>query len=185
MILEKVMIDYHIVIRANVMNVTETTRPFDKEQTGKTYSTSTTTTLLNRQVSLKDHLRNQQLYQEVSQTFVPEKMSPSGNDVVATSAAAAAAAVGPVVGIDYPPGATSVVGVWTLGLGLLGDSECSEKMLFSLFFLKKKDTHRILLLIRKASSNSWLQPPYYILYVLFPSQIIVISTWQTDSLLYH
>ena len=29
----------------------------------------------------------------------------------------------PVVGIDYPPGATSVMGVWTLGLGLLGDSE--------------------------------------------------------------
>ena len=69
-------------------------RSFNKE-TGKTST-------LNRQVSLKDHLRNQQLYQEVSQTFVPEKISPSGNDI---------ATVGPVVGIDYPPGATSVVGV--------------------------------------------------------------------------
>ena len=30
---------------------------------------------------------------------------------------------GQVVGIEYPEGSSAVVGVWTLGLGLLGDSE--------------------------------------------------------------
>ena len=33
---------------------------------------------------------------------------------------------GEVVNIEYPEGASSVVGVWTLGLGLLGDSESSR-----------------------------------------------------------
>jgi hypothetical protein len=32
---------------------------------------------------------------------------------------------GEVVNIDYPEGASAVMGVWTLGLGLLGDSESS------------------------------------------------------------
>lgn len=35
---------------------------------------------------------------------------------------------GEVVNIDYPEGASSVIGVWTLGLGLLGDSESSTYM---------------------------------------------------------
>ena len=33
---------------------------------------------------------------------------------------------GEVLNIDYPEGASSVIGVWTLGLGLLGDSESSS-----------------------------------------------------------